>query len=1347
MPWEINMSIPRAFIIALSMTLLVISLSCSGDKGTNGGALTAPSNLIGEVVSSKAIRLAWFDNSDGESGFAIWRSQFGVFDHADTTGPNETFFTATDLEDSTTYTYYVASISGGAASGPSNTVEIATRHSASAPNAPTNPFPADSSVAQPTETRLSWSGSDPNNEPLTYEIYLGKTYPPPFMMHQDSNSLASLSPFDAGATYFWRVVAVDSAQNRRSGPIWMFATAGPGNQPPGAPASPSPANNAANVGIGATLSWQGFDPDGDPLTYDVYFGASDPPALVGNQEASTFDPPGDLSYNTVYYWRIVARDSTHGTSGPTWRFTTAIPGNEPPNAPSNPEPADGALGVATDVTLLWQGSDPNGDTLTYDVYFGTTSNPPLVSPSQQANSYVPGALQSGTQYFWKITARDRSGNLTSGPTWSFTTTAANQPPEMPLNPNPPNLQFSVPIDAQVSWQCTDPDGDSISFDVFFGLSNPPPFVGNQTATSYDPPGNLNNNAIYYWRITARDNRGGQTQGTVWRFTTAQFGNQPPSQPTNPGPSNGQVDVPLNASVSWEGSDPENDPLTYDVYFGTSNPPSLIGNQSATSYDPPGDLAGGTTYYWQIVAKDNNSHQTQGPIWSFTTISENGPPAAPSNPSPPDGQYGVARNVILSWSATDPDGDPLNFDVYFGTATSPPLAGNQTSMTFDPPGELADSVTYYWRIVAKDGQGHETSGPTWRFTSVGAGNAAPNSPSNPSPADGASAVPLDASISWQGSDPDGDPLTYDVYFGTANPPVFVRNQTGTSYNPPGDLAAGTTYYWQIVVHDNRSHQTPGPIWSFTTVTPNGAPAAPSNPSPSNGQANVPVSSAVSWQGSDPDGDPLTFDVFFGTVNPPPFVRNQTTLVYDPPGDLAEGTTFYWRIRARDDHDHLTFGPVWSFTTIETNQPPAVPSGPSPADGQSDVGLNTDLSWQASTDPDGDQVVYDVYFGTSSNPPLAASNRSGTSYDPPPLQNSTIYYWRIVAKDNFDNQSSGPVWSFVTVANLAPNPPNDPNPNDGETGVETDDELRWSASDPEDDPLTYDVYFGTTSPPPFVRNQETRRYNPPGDMQDGTTYYWQIIARDDHQNQTSGPVWSFSTENDINLPPAPPSGPGPATGSIDIPVDAVLTWQDSDPNGDTLTFDVYFGASFPAPFVGNQTTMSYDPPGEMQNGTTYFWGITARDGIFIVPGPIWSFTTVAANAPPLAATNPSPLDGAADVDIAVTLGWQGSDPDGDPLTYDVSFGTENPPPLVGNQGAASYDPPGDLLEGTTYFWSINTRDDHAHENRRAAVVVHHSRRQPAAGSPGRPDADRWRNWRPGYGLAHLDRHRPGRRSLNV
>ena len=97
--------------------------------------------------------------------------------------------------------------------------------------------------------------------------------------------------------------------------------------PPYTPNSASPSNGTSRVSINTALSWVGGDPDeNDNVTYKIYFGTGEnPPLISGNQTGNSYDP-GALNYDTVYHWRVVARDN-HGitTNGSTWSFTTASP--------------------------------------------------------------------------------------------------------------------------------------------------------------------------------------------------------------------------------------------------------------------------------------------------------------------------------------------------------------------------------------------------------------------------------------------------------------------------------------------------------------------------------------------------------------------------------------------------------------------------------------------------------------------------------------------------------------------------------------------------------------------------------------------------------------------------------------------------------------------------------------------------------------------------------------------------------------------------------------------------------------------------------------------------------------
>jgi hypothetical protein len=96
--------------------------------------------------------------------------------------------------------------------------------------------------------------------------------------------------------------------------------------------------------------------------------------------------------------------------------------NTQPYAPHDPIPSDGDTDVGVDIDLSWKGGDPDGDNVTYDVYFGNSSSPEKVSWNQSEVEYDPGILDFETTYYWRVVAWDEYGASTEGTLWHFTTT-------------------------------------------------------------------------------------------------------------------------------------------------------------------------------------------------------------------------------------------------------------------------------------------------------------------------------------------------------------------------------------------------------------------------------------------------------------------------------------------------------------------------------------------------------------------------------------------------------------------------------------------------------------------------------------------------------------------------------------------------------------------------------------------------------------------------------------------------------------------------------------------------------------------------------------------------------------
>ncbi|MEE9555485.1 MAG: hypothetical protein V3W18_14460 [candidate division Zixibacteria bacterium] len=97
----------------------------------------------------------------------------------------------------------------------------------------------------------------------------------------------------------------------------------------------------------------------------------------------------------------------------------AVDKNAPPGIPTNPSPGnESIISHNTNIQLGWECNDPDGDSLTYDLYFGEDFDPPLAATSLTNCAYTINILDNSKTYYWRITASDGK-DLTLGRRWRF----------------------------------------------------------------------------------------------------------------------------------------------------------------------------------------------------------------------------------------------------------------------------------------------------------------------------------------------------------------------------------------------------------------------------------------------------------------------------------------------------------------------------------------------------------------------------------------------------------------------------------------------------------------------------------------------------------------------------------------------------------------------------------------------------------------------------------------------------------------------------------------------------------------------------------------------------------------
>jgi PKD repeat protein len=366
---------------------------------------------------------------------------------------------------------------------PQNFRIICTRNN-TLPRAPSIPT-GETTGYHGTAYTYSTSSTDPDGDDLYYQFDWGNNIISSWLGPYKSGVIISTSyawPIPGNYSVKAHVKDIYGDQSNWSSALLVDMM----NRAPSQPTNPSPQNRTSNVQTSPILTWTGTDPDGDLVTYTVYFGTPNPPVkLVDNQSSSSFHPE-TLQYQTIYYWRIISWDGFGGSvSSPVWSFTTqATDGgsSEPPNGDTNqtnhPPVADASLSEQTgfvSTLLIFNGSrsyDPDGYLTKWFWEFGDGTNG---SGERTIHTYQ----MLGT-YTVTLTVTDDTG-ATGTDTITVEVGSANWPPIKPMingtRTGTKNTTYTYTLYA------TDADNDFLQYIVRWG-------DGTQNTSMFLPNGTI-----------------------------------------------------------------------------------------------------------------------------------------------------------------------------------------------------------------------------------------------------------------------------------------------------------------------------------------------------------------------------------------------------------------------------------------------------------------------------------------------------------------------------------------------------------------------------------------------------------------------------------------------------------------------------------------------------------------------------------------------------------------------------------------------------------------------------------------------------------------------------------------
>jgi regulation of enolase protein 1 (concanavalin A-like superfamily) len=517
--------------------------------------------------------------------------------------------------------------------------------------------------------------------------------------------------------------------------------------------------------------------------------------------------------------------------------------------------------------------------------------------------------------------------------------------------------------------------------------------------------------------------------------------------------------------------------------------------------------------------------------------------------------------------------------------------------------------------------------------------------NPVPTNGAGNVETNL-LAWK---PGDRAAKHDVYLGTSfadvnnadtsTPDIYKGRQDPNTFTAT-NLIPGTVYYWRID-EVNLPNIWRGDVWSFTPIS-----MIAWGPSPADDSECVLTDADLIWGAG---STASRHEVYFGTdetavTNATPsdpmgvYKGSQPGTTYEP-GNLANNTTYFWRIDEVDEEDTTYTGRVWSFKTL------------------ADIPIyNPNLVgwWRLDGGCSGNNIVvdssgYNRHGTLEGNPQWITGYHDGAlqfdgrgDYVELPigsligqLSNSTFMLWldseaggSWVRAFDFGTEDPnvymclGPRWWFMDDMYFAITTSGEDNqilvqP----TGFDIESGWQHVAVTIDADAGTIILYYNGEE---LARN--TTAILLPKDL-GNTTNNWLGRSHDPENSYYLGSMDDFRIYNYaltadeivevMNRPdPMIAWGPTPANSSIpDIEHTLPLSWSLGD---NAVQHDVYFGTDANAVknadisdttgvYRGRQDSNSYSPPGGVEPNQVYYWRIDeVHTDATISTGRVWSFT---------------------------------------------------------------------------------------------------------------------------------------------
>lgn len=646
----------------------------------------------------------------------------------------------------------------------------------------------------------------------------------------------------------------------------------------------------------------------------------------------------------------------------------------------------------------------------------------------QGTAYLDSGFSAHTSYCYRVRAANAFGFSDYSNTVVGTT--EDNPVTAPAAPQNLNVQGISTDTIRITWSqspsssgyklergnsdCAEESFEQIA--LLMGIA----------ATTHNDSGWAPETSFCY-RVRAYNDAGDSVYSSTAQGSTLADSNNPPAAPANltaEGISNNTIHVTWDFSLDAESYHLERgNAACEDASFEEIQ---VLNGVNSTSYNDGGHDAEQSFCYRVFASNENGDSAYSNTDLGQTLSDPINPPAAPANLN----AQGISHNTIrITWDLSiGTDSYHLergNADCGNGSFVVIAVLEGVASTQYDDMG-LEPESSYCYRVFASNDDGNSPLSNTNVGTTL-------EEPANPPAAPGnliANALDHQSiQVTWNVSI-GADSYTLERGNAACNPGSFVviANLPGvnsTNYMDANGLAPETSYCYRVLASNSDGNS---PYSNTNVATTDAIPLNPPQ-APENLQANGLDSDSIqiSWSVS-AGAESYTLERGNAACDLESFAQLQVLVGlnntnYQDDGLDAE-TSYCYRVLASNLDGNSPYSALVVGSTLEVpNQAPSSPILHMLGDNELVSPVNdlppvrAYLNWEASVDPEGDAVVYDLYFWKDGEAEDAHSRLGITdtfyvvgpeNADPgelgQELRYNTNYHWRVVARDNLGNSSA-------------------------------------------------------------------------------------------------------------------------------------------------------------------------------------------------------------------------------------------------------------------------------------------------------------------------------------------------------